>query len=324
MKPSFLSFAVLMLLFVSCHTATGPLSGHWATVAQLPESTYNEVFFLDYACGWIVGDSGRTMHSTDGGRNWQSVETGVDWYLRSVQFVDRSTGWVAGRSDSILRTTDEGTSWSVQPVVHDSLRRTLTLSIVDPLQGWVVSNRGEIFRTTDGGSTWLTQLSSGNRAFVAVHFIDRAHGWASSVSHTVMKTTDGGLSWESFETPQSSLPLMNTDMEFIDGRRGWITTTVAAGSSIQTSSPVLFSDDAGSTWRQQASLPSIFLTSVQAVYPQNIWVAGSGQIFYSPDGGATWTTQYQNKDDLIVSLSFTDIAHGWALEYGGKVLHYDM
>jgi photosystem II stability/assembly factor-like uncharacterized protein len=120
-----------------------------------------------------------------------------------------------------------------------------------------------------------------------------------------------------------SSPIMCTDLAFIDKQRGWITTTVAASSSIQTGSPLLFTQDGGSTWSQQALLPSMILTSVEVVYPDFAWVGGDNKIFFTGDGGTTWASQYENDGEVYVSISFTDLTHGWALGFNGNVLRYE-
>ena len=86
---------------------------------------YNAMQFTDINNGWIVGDSGKILKTTDGGGNWTQVtNTGIDPNSRSkcVFFLDGNTGWI-GTNDGIinenpqrviLRTTNGGASWTKQ------------------------------------------------------------------------------------------------------------------------------------------------------------------------------------------------------------------
>jgi photosystem II stability/assembly factor-like uncharacterized protein len=80
----------------------------------------NSVFFADELNGWIVGEGGRILGSTDGGNSWrpQSCPTGNG--LESVFFIDKYKGWAVGRNSTILHTTGGGifTSISTNEIVQ--------------------------------------------------------------------------------------------------------------------------------------------------------------------------------------------------------------
>ena len=75
-------------------------------------SSISDIFFVDGHNGWIVGNSGMIMHSTDGGATWNAQASGVTNNLQRAFFVNARVGYVgmAGRS-SILRTADGGETW---------------------------------------------------------------------------------------------------------------------------------------------------------------------------------------------------------------------
>ncbi len=323
-----LAVSLLLLLFsllIGCRNSTEPRAGHWVPVAQLPnDGSYTKISFTNQQNGWVVGRSGRTLHTTNGGYNWQTLQIGTTRDLHALSFVDDQTGWVAGQSNTIVRTTDGGHSWQLQSLASDTTHRLLAISFVDSQYGWVVSNYGEIFHTTDGGTSWSGQQSGTQWGLTAVHFIDNSIGWACATNQIGLRTVDAGLNWETMNLFPSSSPGLCTDIKFIDEHRGWIATTVLASSSIQTGSPLLFTEDGGTTWSQQALLPSMILTSIEVVYPSFAWVAGDNRIFSTQDGGKTWASQYESDGEVYMSISFTDIAHGWALSSRGIVLRYEL
>lgn len=61
--------------------------------------------------GWIVGDTGTVLLTTNGGISWRSINTGTQADLTSVFFINAQQGWIAG-TECVLRTTDGGLNWS--------------------------------------------------------------------------------------------------------------------------------------------------------------------------------------------------------------------
>ena len=73
-----------------------------------------DVFFADASNGWIVGDGGMLLQTTDGGKIWVPRTTRTDVTLRSVYFIDSRTGWTVGDNGTILHTVDGGIFWIKQ------------------------------------------------------------------------------------------------------------------------------------------------------------------------------------------------------------------
>ncbi len=70
---------------------------------------------------------------------------------------------------------------------------------------------------------------------------------------------------------------------------------------------ILFSDDAGSSWRQAAVPVSVTLTSVHFASPKNGWAVGhSGVILHTTDGGEQWTVQLDGRQ----SAELLETAYG--------------
>src|SRR5262249_15247489 len=79
------------------------------------------ITFLNQREGWAVGDDGVILQTIDGGRTWESQDSGTRASLRAVQFLTPFTGWVAGReelpngggsSGVLLFTSDGGLKWT--------------------------------------------------------------------------------------------------------------------------------------------------------------------------------------------------------------------
>jgi len=65
--------------------------------------------------GWIVGEIGSVVFRTsDAGRTWEPVATGIGQALSSVQTVDGRRIWAVGERGTRLNTSDAGASWQVE------------------------------------------------------------------------------------------------------------------------------------------------------------------------------------------------------------------
>ncbi|HLT24843.1 MAG TPA: YCF48-related protein, partial [Ignavibacteria bacterium] len=70
--------------------------------------------FINANTGWISADAGYIFRTTNGGETWDSLYSGTNNDLRTIQFVNDSTGWVVGYDGTILKTTNGGgQGWSV-------------------------------------------------------------------------------------------------------------------------------------------------------------------------------------------------------------------
>ena len=53
--------------------------------------------FINSTTGWAVGNEGKIVKTTDGGKHWQTQDSGTTYDLWTVSFADSSTGWAGGQ-----------------------------------------------------------------------------------------------------------------------------------------------------------------------------------------------------------------------------------
>ncbi len=61
----------------------------------------------DASNGWLAGDRGVLMRTTDGGGQWSRVESGTSVGLLGLHFVSPGRGWVVGDYGTILSYSDD-------------------------------------------------------------------------------------------------------------------------------------------------------------------------------------------------------------------------
>ena len=119
------------------------------------------------ASGWLVGDGGLVLSTSDLGMSWQAPAgdpidaAGRDFDWRGLEARGQRI-WIAGSPGTkILHSEDAGQSWQLHSTgQHAPLR---AISFVDNLHGWAVGALGTVLATEDGGRTWRRQRAGGTR-----------------------------------------------------------------------------------------------------------------------------------------------------------------
>jgi len=115
------------------------------------EPNLNFVYFVNPETGWIVGEFGLVLKTTDGGRTWTSQTYGGDRpQLFAVMFRDKLTGWSVGQQGAVLKTTDGGRNWIA---VDIGIRRNLYGISFQAEHGLIVGE-GIVLASQDAGSNW--------------------------------------------------------------------------------------------------------------------------------------------------------------------------
>jgi len=101
-----ISFTFFFALFSSFN-----VFGQWNPVDSGTTNNLNGAYILDSGIGFVVGDSGTILKTTDAGATWAPLVSGTTTTLHGVYFFDANAGVAVGEQGLILRTTDGGTAW---------------------------------------------------------------------------------------------------------------------------------------------------------------------------------------------------------------------
>ena len=275
------------LAFLLVFTAGVNVFGQWSPVNSGTTSNLNGAVLLDSGTGFVVGDTGTILKSTDAGSAWTPLTSGTSSTLHGVYFLDPNDGIAVGDGGLILRTTDGGAAWqSITSGVEDSLR-SVSFNGVNGICG---GDSQDILYSTDSGASWqISQSGFFGGGFLGAQMLSATTGFVAGQNSIfqalVGATTDGGASWAFqpfyFDGNEGGA----NDVFFLDQNTG-----VVSGSVFDGRGAIARTTDAGMNWStlffDQAIEGVAFPTATGGFA-----VGAGGRILHTSDNGTTWTDQ---------------------------------
>ena len=112
--------------------------------------------FRDSLSGFASGHGGTILKTSDGGKEWESLSSGVTDNLFDIE-INGNYIIAVGEKGKILKSTDEGQTWSLKH--FNSSYYLLAVKFFNKDTGNAVGSEGVILRTTNAGETWFQQNS---------------------------------------------------------------------------------------------------------------------------------------------------------------------
>ncbi|MFA5781980.1 MAG: YCF48-related protein [Bacteroidales bacterium] len=273
------------------------------------------VYFTNADTGYVVGETGTILKTTDGGTNWTTQTSGTSSDLWSVYFTNANTGYAVGGTGTILKTINGGTNWTIQ--TSGTTYGLSSVHFTNADTGYAVgggwngtSNEGAIFKTINGGNTWTAQTGTGY-PLRSVYFTDTNTGYSVGENGTILKTINSGTNW----TAQTSGTTSEFwSVYFTDANTGYVVA--------RTTDAILKTTDGGTNWTQQPyGITTTFLFSVYFTNTDTGYVVGAPYtILKTTNGGATWKEQTSPTSAGFFSVHFPDANTGYAVGGYGEII----
>ncbi|GMV80453.1 MAG: hypothetical protein AMXMBFR7_16370 [Planctomycetota bacterium] len=268
-------------------------------------------FTDDGKAGWIVGEGGLCVATTDGGVTWAAQTTGSTARLRDVRFNNPLQGWAVG----------EGDPAGPAPRGH-----------VVMMPGMAMKS-GTCLATEDGGKTWTNHWVPTNFELCCVETAAAPQiqignsGGARHLDGDNLRSANGGKQWKSERVFRAVF-----DVRRVEGER-WalVGSPVAVGfmptptSALYTNKGcrALFSSDGGNSWQPSKGTEglkgrgSLRALAVRAGQPV-LAVGDRGAVAISTDAGQTWTLVDSGTQQNLLGVAYAGTERPVALAVGAK------
>jgi photosystem II stability/assembly factor-like uncharacterized protein len=311
----------LLLLYTLFCYSTG--LGQWVKQGNYTAHRLESVFFPGSNTGYIVGNNGVILKTTDG-TNWTQPAGSSYFYMwfYSTFFTDANTGYAVGSPSNgytgkIYKTIDGGGVWTAEPSGPMYTPNSIFFTGINT--GYVVGDElpelsGLVLKTVDGGLNWDSQSTgTGHSSLYEVFFPTSDIGYVVGYHGLILKTTNAGLTWESQVSGTTenlySVFFSDANTGYAVGHHGTILRTINGGAS----------------WTNHSLSFNYTFSSVYFNDPFTGYIVGdtvptlTGIILYTHNAGATWTRQYVGPS-LLTSIFFTDDNTGYAVGDNGIIL----
>ncbi|MFH1842224.1 MAG: YCF48-related protein [bacterium] len=259
----------------------------WNLIAAGTVDLLHDVHFPDAGTGYIVGDSGTILKSTNGGLAWAELVSGTSANLLGVHFTHPDTGTVVGYFGTILRTIDGGLNWTPQT----GTTRTLDdVQFLDRQHGFAVGRFGTFLVTDDGGDNWAESNVTTDDLNTA-WFHDELHGLVAGANGALFTTDDGGGTW----TKKIVFDVNYHDLFFTDTNQGFLVGAPSESAPFNGQAVILRTPDGGVTWLPRPCSTTELLQGA-AFRDENVGlvVGENGVIYATDDAGASWEQETSN------------------------------
>lgn len=316
-------------------TAGGPVDGYAAILKttdggaswvrqgdslNVPPVHIADVSVVNSAIVWAAGDNidgyGTILRTVDGGMNWMRVgsdQTIPDVELNSITAIDANTAYAAGFNGVILKTTNGGNTWTQLAAnlnINTTYQRIYALNVDNV---WAVGQDSlVILRTIDGGTNWSRMetdsmiVTAGNN-LIDVHAVNDSVVWVVGSHLSVFISTNAGETWSSKGI--GGLFDANGVCAF-DALKAWVVVD----------NGIFYTNDGGNNWNvqprtglQKSMTGDQYILGVTAINSNNAWCvsmnidpAKKGSIFYTSDGGGSWSEQEKPVNTDFRRISFVD------------------
>ncbi len=90
-------------------------NGNWLTIPSGVQADLYDIAFSSRAIGWVVGQGGILLRTTDGGHTWKQIPSPTDEDLVKVMARTDTSARIETRSHKVWETTNSGGSWTRSP-----------------------------------------------------------------------------------------------------------------------------------------------------------------------------------------------------------------
>jgi photosystem II stability/assembly factor-like uncharacterized protein len=319
------TFLVLFTINVSNSTPSNDL---WIRQTSNLNIPFNRVYFTDTLNGWIAGDSGIILHTSNGGNQWIIQNTNTDFNIYDIRFLNSYTGWaiafsIFGWPNSILlKTTNSGVNWT-KYMFSDSLTYLFTIDFLNETTGWACGHLGVIFKTTNGGSNWFRQFDTSQFLYNSINRIKiysernvLACGGMVDLSGVLWKLSNTGNFWSGQGVAGEPL----YDIAFLDSNN-----IFCVGGDIEYGMIIIKSTDSGFSWEYN---PVYFFgigKSISFRTYNEAWVPLSFARTFAitTNTGSNWQEIPTPDTSTLSDIQFVDENHGWAVGLYGTIFKYN-
>ena len=280
----------------------------WIKQNSEVSTNLNAIQMLNETTGYICGNNGVILKTTNGGKNWTRQTSGTSANLNDILFLDHNVGYAVGANGTFLKTTNGGTNWNSIYTLSGSNINGIFVESASEI--WLMCSNG-LFRYNGTTTVTPTARTSAHYAICKPNENTLAIGaYTNGIIYTTNKTNYYSIA----PYPSSS--------QFY-GIATWPGTNLAIacsrGGELQRANFSAFPTQMTLLSTVTNDLKDITFASSNTVYS----VGNAGTIIKSTDQGDFWLNISPTSINTsnLEAVSFPSEENGWVVGANGTILH---
>ncbi len=283
--------------------------------------------------GWVCGNSGVVISTTNGGTNWITVNSNIpsNANLTSILGMNNSfkraitSGLISGNTAVVYFSSNGGESWQntfsqTGGEIYGFAELYSMYNIL--LIGKPVGNRWTIFRSTNEGRTWdssgcyLPQAGS-ETGFTNSVFAIEGKAWFGTNNSRIYYLPIGP-NWQI----QSTAPEVNSSVVWF---QYLLTDNSTVGIGLTAGTTLFRSTNLGANWNPVTSVGSGAITGIAGSPSQfsKSWYSRGSEIYTGVEGN-NWSLEYTAPSGIYTHISNNKLGspNVWAVRDNGGISKY--
>jgi photosystem II stability/assembly factor-like uncharacterized protein len=300
-------------------------------------STFRRVRLLNNTQGWVGGDEGKILKTSNGGETWQ-LQTAAPYYdyIADMAVLSASKVLVCTEGGQIVSTSNGGTTFTTQTI--DANGPIKAIHFPSSTVGYACGNTGKLWKTTNGGTSFSAIPISGvTQNLLELHFPSVNVGYVIDEFSAIRKTTNGGTSFSLLSGSGVGSPrqiwFLNDNTGYLINSEGDVfrttngssfepagstcmqtpfdffclndSTCFAVGSFTNAMCDVSFTANRGQTWTDLTFPFAYAGWGVHALDTSAIWIVGQNQTIIRRELGGVITSVDESPSQMINNEKLT-------------------
>ncbi|HEX4080902.1 MAG TPA: hypothetical protein VHX61_18725, partial [Rhizomicrobium sp.] len=288
-------------------TPAGHPGNDWTLLANLPGATVHDVAFVSPTVGYAAAELGQVWETTDGGNSWTEIlNRGYPYYYYGIAVHGQkivASGFDDDNSEAILsESNDGGQTWKADTVLSTNAwggRVRFTHAVKDGLamNGEGLGNPNAAWWRVKPGK-WAQVTPDPNGGWFGYQFtlLKDQTAYASGIQFCTSANT--GATWTCGPPADS---VYDGPTEFVSDKTGW---TGGGEISPNVEGWLHRTTDGGQTWSGRVLNTAWPIREIDFLNKKVGWATGGniysnvGGIYYSADGGKTWSQDLATEDEI--------------------------
>lgn len=234
---------------------------------------------------WAVGNDGKIVRSSDGGKTWAAQVSSTATHLQAIAAWTAERAVVVGNRGTLLHTANGGKTWhkGEAEIAAPGAKLVRVRTSADGV-AWAVGEMGTVLLTADYGKTWRpAPTRTEDMSWNDIGFVGE-RGCMVGEFGRIRCTTDGGSNWRDVDSPvKSSL-------------NGIVFRNPTDALAVGLEGVILHTGDGGAHWRALPKATELHLYDVAWDGARWIAVGDRGVTLASDAAASHWLDLTQQID----------------------------